>query len=179
MDETKKRELKALVEKVGTGDQEAFRVLYESLIGRLFNYVRQRTSSEEDTNDLLQDIFLDLWNAFQHFEYRTEGHFYAFIFIVTKRRLARHYKTKRSHDSLDDLLPSQHPRVDAELNDPDGMKPLVARLSPKYRDVMTLRYWSGLGFAEIADMLGTNENTVKVRHHRALKQLRNLMAEHT
>lgn len=175
MDETKATELRGLVEQAGEGSQVAFHALYNTLADRLFGYIRQRTAGDEETADILQDVFLDIWQALKRFEYRTEGHFYAFVFTITKRRLARHYKHRHAHTSLDELTPAEHPRVDAELQDPDGMKPLVDRLSEKYREVMTLRYWSGLGFAEIAEMLGTNESTVKVRHHRALKELRSMM----
>lgn len=177
MDEGKKQELRNMLERAKAGNQEAFHGLYNVVADRLFGYIRSRVGTGEDATDILQDVIVDLWQALGRFEYRSEGHFYAFVFVITKRRLARHYKNTHVHSSLDDLAPSEHPRVDAELQDPDGMKPLVAKLPEKYQDVMNLRYWSGLGFAEIADMLGTNESTVKVRHHRALKQLKELLAE--
>ena len=175
MDEGKKQELRNMLERAKAGNQEAFHGLYNVVADRLFGYIRSRVGTGEDATDILQDVIVDLWQALGRFEYRSEGHFYAFVFVITKRRLARHYEGRTNTTSLDDLTASEHPRVEAELVDPDGMRVHVARLSEKYRDVMTLRYWSGLSFAEIADMLKTNENTVKVRHHRALEQLRTLM----
>ena len=175
MDEGKTQELRNIVERSKTGNQEAFHELYGILADRLFGYIRSRVGDGEDATDILQDVIVDLWQALGRFEYRSEGHFYAFVFVITKRRLARHYDGRTNTTSLDDLTPAQHPSVEAELVDPDGMRVHVAKLPEKYRDVMVLRYWSGLGFAEIADMLKTNENTVKVRHHRALEQLRALV----
>ncbi len=175
MDEGKTQELRNMVERSKAGNQEAFHALYDVLADRLFGYIRSRVRSGDDATDILQDVIVDLWQALGRLEYRSEGHFYAFVFVITKRRLARHYDNRTNTTSLDDLTPSEHPSVEAELVDPDGMRAHVAKLPEKYRDVMVLRYWSGLGFAEIAHMLKTNENTVKVRHHRALEQLRALM----
>lgn len=168
-------ELKDIVEGAMAGRHDAFHVLYEHLVDRLYGYAHLRSASHAEALDIVQDTFVDLWSALGRFTYRSSGHFYSFVFTILKRRLYRHYRTHVRTESIDDLAPGEHPRSEAVIDDPDGMRELVGQLSEKYRDVVTLRYWSGLSFAEIADTLGQSETNVKVRHHRALKQLRELM----
>jgi RNA polymerase sigma-70 factor (ECF subfamily) len=163
--------------KAAGGDERAFRALYDHLVDRLFSYVRSRAREREEATDVVQDIFLDIWGALPRFQYISDAHFYGFVFTIAKRRLIRHYKSHR-HESLDDLEPNQIPRIDADITDPDGVRALVDTLSEKYRDVIVLRYWSGLSFADIAFLLDTTETNAKVRHHRALKELHKLMNRH-
>jgi len=170
--------LETLITRIQSGDQEAFRMLYDSLADRLFGYVASRTSSRADALDVVQDIFIDLWTSLGRFDYRSDGHFYAFVFTIAKRKLYRHYKNGSHTESIDDLAPDEHPRVEADIVDHDGMRGLVERLPEKYRDVIVLRYWSDMSFAEIADALGATEGNVKVRHHRALEKLRDLQNSH-
>ena len=47
----------------------------------------------------------------------------------------------------------------------------INKLPMKYRDVLKLRYWSDMKFGEIASVLKAKETTVKVWHHRAIKEL--------
>lgn len=167
-----------LITRIQSGDEEAFRTLYDALADRLFGYVGSRTRSRADALDLVQDIFIDLWASLGRFSYRSDGHFYSFVFTIAKRKLYRHYKKGDTVESLDDLAFDEHPRVEPDIVDPEGMRPLVALLPDKYRDVITLRYWSGMSFADIANALDTTETNVKVRHHRALEKLRDLQEHH-
>jgi RNA polymerase sigma-70 factor (ECF subfamily) len=160
----------------GQGNDLAFRAVYEHLSDRIFAYLRSRARSRDEAADIMQEVFLDVWNALPKFHYITDAHFYSFVFTITKRKLIRHYKTK-THESLDDVDTHLHPSIDADITDPDGMQNLVKLLPEKYRDVVTLRYWSGLSFAEIGHHLGITENNAKVRHHRALKELEMLMGQ--
>ncbi len=170
--------LETLITRIQSGDQEAFRMLYDSLADRLFGYVASRTGSRADALDVVQDIFIDLWSALGRFSYRSDGHFYSFVFTIAKRKLYRHYKDGGRTESIDDLSADDHPRVEADITDRDGMRELVEKLPEKYRDVIVLRYWSDMPFAEIADALDTTESNVKVRHHRALEKLRDLQNNH-
>lgn len=171
----KEKSLEGLLVAAKAGDEEAFRTLYESLVDRLFGYVQSRVGYDTDPADVVQDVFIDLWASLPRLEYRSPGHFYAFVFTIVKRKLYAHYRTHQPTERIDDIASDDHPRVDAVLHDPDGMRELVAALPERYRDVMTLRYWSGMSFADIADMLGTTESNIKVRHHRALKRLQRRM----
>ena len=53
----------------------------------------------------------------------------------------------------------------------------INMLSEKYQEVLRLRYWSGMKLSEVAEFLGIDEGTAKVRHFRALNELRKKIKE--
>lgn len=161
----------------GKGNEAAFKAVYEHLADRVFSFVRARARTRDEALDIVQDVFVDVWGALPNFRYVSPAHFYSFVFVIAKRKLIRHYKTQ-THESLDDLESNLHPSVEADVRDPDGMRELVAKLPEKYREVVELRYWSGLSFAEIGDILDISENNAKIRHHRAIKELERFINNH-
>lgn len=161
----------------GQGNEAAFKAVYDHLVDRIFSFVRARARSREEAFDVTQEVFVDVWGALPNFRFISDAHFYSFVFVITKRKLIRHYKT-HPHESLDDLETGIHPSIGPDISDPDGMRALVVQLPEKYREVVELRYWSGLSFAEIGEQLGVTENNAKIRHHRAIKELGRLMHHH-
>ena len=176
---SQKKNVENLIILSAQGDEVAFRGLYECLNDTLFKYIASRTKNRDDALDLLQDVFIDLWKALQKFSYRSEGQFYGFIFKITKRKLSKHYQANRTTLELDENALEQSYEMDIELNDNARiMKKVVSGLKEKNRVVIELRYWSGLTFSEIGTLLNCKETTVKVRHHRALKTLKEAMKKY-
>ncbi|MCK5027470.1 MAG: sigma-70 family RNA polymerase sigma factor [Candidatus Pacebacteria bacterium] len=175
----KEKTLRDLVISSTRGDEHAFHLLYERINDSLFKYILSRTKHRDDAIDILQEVFIDLWKAFETFTYSSDGQFYGFVFIVTKRKLGKHYKTKRVTIELDENALEHSYRIDVEkIDDTRVLMNAVELLTEKYRTVVELRYWSGLTFGEIGKLLGDKETTVKVRHHRALKMLETILQEH-
>ena len=175
----KKKDIENLVILSSQGDKTAFHSLYDSLNNTLFKYIVSRTRDREEAVDLLQDVFIDLWKGLQKFSYSSEGQFYGFVFTITKRKLSRHYKTNKNTLELDENIPGQNYEMDVEKTDDlQIMTKAVGELKEKNRIVIELRYWSGLTFNEIGTILNCKETTVKVRHHRALKTLEELMRKY-
>jgi len=160
------------------GDEKAFQVLYNHLSDPLFRYILARTKDRDDTFDVMQDVFVDLWKGLQRFSYQSEGQFYGFVFTITKRKLSKHYRLIKKHgdlsymDHIDDLYEIM------PIETKDDLRVTIEateQLKNKYKEVIELRYWSDLSFADIAKLLGEKETTVKVRHHRAIKQLEEII----
>ena len=175
----KKEAIKNLVILSTKGDETAFHALYERLNNTLFKYIVSRTKDRDDATDLLQDVFIDLWKGLQRFSYKSESQFYGFVFKITKRKLSKHYKTNRKTLELDENTPGQNYEMDVEkIDDVRIMTEAINKLREKNRIVIELRYWSELTFSEIGTILNCKETTVKVRHHRALKTLEEIMKEY-
>ena len=101
------KDIENLVILSAQGDESAFHTLYERLNNTLFKYIVSRTINRDDATDLIQDVFVDLWRGLQKFSYKSEGQFYGFVFIITKRKLSKHYKTNRKTLELDENTPGQ------------------------------------------------------------------------
>lgn len=171
--------LKVLLERISESkDGNAFDELYMRLQGQLFRYISSRVYDREAAKEVLHDVFVDLWQALQRFSYAGDEPFYGFVFTITKRKIYHHRKiaTKHSHDDLEDVPEGVHATQDnIELSDDmRRLKELIPKLKESYRDVLELRYMSGLSFREIAFFTGCSEKNARVRHHRGLAKLKEL-----
>jgi len=173
-DSREEHNLKQLVEASKMGNEDAFYKLYSILNQPIFGFVASRTNSRDDARDVLQSVFVDVWRALPKFSYSSEKQFYSFVYKIARRKLARYYETQGKTIELTE----EHMKENYELMSDESTQflPVMQKLKPKYREVLELRYWANLPFAEIAKFLKTGEGTVKVRHHRALKKLEILMA---
>lgn len=161
------------------GDEHAFHLLYERLNDPLFKYILSRTKDRDDALDMLQEVFTDIWKSLGTFVYSSEGQFYGFVFVIVKRKLGKYYKTRHSVDELDENSLENSYEIDVEhLDDVRTLMEAIKQLNGKYRTVIELRYWSGLTFGEIGKLIGDKETTVKVRHHRALKLLEEILQKY-
>ncbi len=168
--------LEELIGLCAQGDTATYKELYEHLHKPLFGFIVARTGNREDAKDILQDVFVDLWNALSKFSYRSEKQFYGFVFTIAKRKLARYYDSRNDTiDITEQHITDNYGPCDYDLT---FILKVVKKLKPKYREVLELRYWSDLTFKDIARFLKSKETTVKVRHHRALKQLDDLLKEY-
>lgn len=169
--------LRTLISQSGLGDQVAFRELYDYLVDRIYAYIRHRTNNEDDTLDITQEVFIDLYNALARFDYRSFAQFHGFVFLITKRKLAKYYqKTKvelseRADVADEDALPEE---VGDALNT-DAIARVLEQLPEQTREIVVLHHWSRYTFAEIAACLHMKESAVRVRHHRAMEQLSKIL----
>lgn len=170
-------DIRPLIESSSSGDKDAFKALYEHLSDRVHAYVRYRTSTADAALDCTQDVFVALYSALPSFTYKTREQFYAYVFTITKRTLAKHYAdkhVKNAHVTNDvdaDSLPATTP--DRELA--DGVNRALSTLDGKSREIVVLHHWSRYTFKEIGSLLGMSESAVRVRHHRAQKQLATIL----
>jgi RNA polymerase sigma factor (sigma-70 family) len=165
------RTLAALIHDSAAGDEAALRALSKSITRPLFPYLRSRTSRREDALDALQDTLVEVWQSLPRFAYHSDAAFFKFVFTIGKRKLGR-IRTMRFRE---EPLADEHDVADMDALQDTQSALVVSRalrtLSGKDRDIITLRYWSGLPFSDIGQILSMSEGAVRVRHHRALREL--------
>lgn len=156
------------------GNTSAFRLLYEVVKDDAFRFTRYRVGSRDDALDILQETFIDLWEALKkkRFAYVSDPEFRGFLYTILKRRIARYYRFRKTALSLDDL---EIDPEEADHSEASHILRSLERLNPEDQEVMRLRYFEGQSFGEIASLLNKEENAIKVRHHRALEKLRQIL----
>ncbi len=164
--------LKDIILRSKNGDEDAYREIFEHLHGRVFSYVLSRSSGRDDALDITQTVFVDLWKGLEKFVYATDEEFYGFVFLIAKRKLGKYYRAQRNNVEFDERYITDNYEVVVE--DYRHLMKLLDTLKPAYQELMCLRYWSGLSFAEIAEILSIREGTAKVWHHRSVKKLQRL-----
>lgn len=158
------------------GDAQAFRQLYDRLGSKIFAFLVARLPQRADALDLLQEVFIDLWQGLNRFSYRSDKEFYAFVFKIAKRKVAKFYSSRKIAVEFSEYYARDN--YDNPIGNILGLARVVNKLKRGYRDVIHLRYWAQMSFAEIADHLNIKESAAKVRHHRALKKLQTLAQDY-
>ncbi len=165
-----------LIEAAKTGDQEAFRQIVERYQGAVYNLAYRMLGTPEEAEDAAQEIFVRIYR--QLGRYDMERKFSTWTLAVATNYCIDQLRRRRLQ-----LVPLENiiPWAKARDSGPEGealsresrdeMQKVLIRLPEKYRAPLVLRYWEDLSCAEIADVLGIPEGTVKTQIHRARKQL--------
>lgn len=169
------KELASLIEEARDGKTEAFREIFNQFSDRLYAYAVSRTASKDDALDAVQDAFVDLWGGLQKFQYRSDEEFGGFVFKILKRKISMQHRLRRGDISLEDMNVEESYEI--EVEDYRFVANNVDSLSPKYQEVVRLRYWGQMSFGEIASTLNIKEGAAKVRHHRAIEKLKENLNE--
>jgi RNA polymerase sigma-70 factor (ECF subfamily) len=174
--------LQVIVERAQQGSRDAFRVLFDRCNDRLFAYAFTHTGDRDHAMDLVQEVFIDLWKQLPRFRYRSEEEFMGFIFLILKRKIAKHHgrkgKTDRSLDEHQEEFGDTDitASADSGYEDHRWLEKGIRALSETSQEIIALRHWSDLSFGEISEILDITENAAKVRHHRAVGELRDILA---
>lgn len=168
------------------GDAGAFELLLRRHRAPLFTFLLRMLGDRERAEDLAQETFLRIVKGAQAWEHRAR--FQTWLFTIARNLCvdaSRRDRFRRA-ESLDQTGPDDGPSmVDSvpgrEIDPARGaesarLRPLLQKallsLPHEQREVFVLREQAGMPFKEIAELVGTNENTVKSRMRYALEGLR-------
>lgn len=157
--------------------ERAFREIVSSYSERLYWHVRRFLCSHEDTDDLLQDIFIKIWSALPSF--RGESQLYTWLYrIATNETLNYLHKQKvRSALRFESLDAKMEDMIDDDpwLSGDELQRKLmkaVQKLPEKQRLVFMMRWFEDLGYEDISEILGTSVGALKASYHFATEKLR-------
>lgn len=160
-----------LIDQVRSGDPHALGQLYDEFAPRLLRVAHQLLGSREDAEDAVHDMFVGLPEALRRYEER--GALRAWLTTRTVRvalmRL-RSVKRRREETLVDAGYVSRH--TTGDLANASELERAIAMLPDSLRAVFVLRQVEGFTHPEIATLLGISEGNSRVRHTRALEQLR-------
>jgi len=190
-EESEPNEDARLVARTQAGDPAAFDALVVKYSPRLYGLVYNMTSNHEDTNDLLQDIFAKAYRSIAGF--RGNSAFYTWVHSIAVNMTINFLKKRgrRMTLSLDDmdagvennkefieLTSSTNPVREADLSElQQRLNEAMMKLSYDHRAVVTMFDIQGMPHAEIAQILGISEGTVRSRLFYAHRQLQNYLEE--
>lgn len=171
-----------LIADLKKGSKEAFDEIYRLYAGRLLAYCTQYTKCREDAEEIVQDVFVALWNSRQTI--RQEETLRSLLFTISKHRVINAYRSTLNSPVYEDYVDYQN-----EL--PAGedyhrleyeqyvriVKDAIRRLPSTQQRVITLSRFSQLSNKEIAEHLSLSEQTVKNQLSIGLKTLRELLAK--
>ncbi len=167
-----------IIEIYGCGRQEeAFRGIVDAYTEKLYWHVRRFLCSHDDTNDLLQEIFIKIWAALPNF--RGASSLYTWIYRIATNEVLNHLRRQKfkaliSLDSTEAMLERKIDE-DSYFNGDKLQRELhkaIQRLPEKQRIVFSLRYFDEMKYSDIAEITGTSEGALKASYHHAYNKIR-------
>lgn len=174
-----------LIERARQGDHDAFARLLETHRRRVFSLIGSLVRRPAEVEDLAQQVFLKVYLALPRFDFRAA--FGTWLYRIAVNECYDHLRRQRAlkaperrevqlsePDELERLASPGKPAAPdparaAELK--ELVERLLARLPAEDRLLLTLREVEGFSVAELAELVGLNPNTVKVRLFRARRRL--------
>ena len=145
--------------------------------GRLLNFIRTRVRDDADAQDVLQDVFGELIEAYRGLE--TIERVTAWLFRVARNKITDRYRRRRPDTTLQDILPDRAANPeDIVVRDDiwDAIQTAIEELPPAQRQAFVWHELDGLNFRDMADRTGETENTLRLRKHYATRALRARLA---
>jgi len=164
-----------LIGRIASGDRLAMKVLFARHHVRVYRFVVRLVRNEATAEDLVSDVFLDVWRQAAKFEGRSAVSTWM---LSIARFKALSMLRKRREEGLDEETaesieePSDDPGLAIEkLDKGEKLRKCLAALSPDHREVIDLVYYHEKSVEEVAHIVGIPENTVKTRMFYARKKL--------
>lgn len=170
----------AILKRIADGDQDAVQDCLKAYGGLVWSLARRMLRNTEDAEDVVQEIFLDLWKNAEKFDPAVASET-TFVAMVARRRLIdkiRFANRRISADSLEDMVSEPAGSTDREMQTlVEGREAMKALddLRPEQKQVLQLSIIHGLSHQEIADSTGMPLGTVKTHARRGLLQVREIL----
>jgi RNA polymerase sigma-70 factor (ECF subfamily) len=160
------------------GDHEAFGLLYEQYVERIFNYVYYRTGNQHDAEDLTAKVFFRAMRRIPDYEERGLP-VSAWLYRIAHNLVANWHRDRgrRPEISLDEgfasIPHSEHPEVTLlDMEEQNNLLRIIQDLPPERQQLIILKFVEHLSNAEIGQIMGRTEGAVKSLYHRTLLSLR-------
>jgi RNA polymerase sigma-70 factor, ECF subfamily len=159
-----------LKRRLADGDAAAFAELYDAIADGIFHYLVTQTGTREDAADLLQETFLRIYRAKDRLG--EVDNLKSYCFRIAHNEMLRWRKSHLGQPASSQLLyevADQRDTLSLEVREAVGGA--LNRLPLHYRQVVELKFFSGLTFAEIGQVLDKPLGTVATWYRRAMEQL--------
>src|SRR5580698_2789468 len=174
------RDLDDLLVHVARGDQEAFEAVYDRLAGPTYGVIRRVLRDPAQSEEVTQEVLLEVWRTAARFD-PAMGGAATWVMTIAHRRAIdrvrsttaaadREQKTAEVHTPHDEVAEA----VEANL-DRERVRRCLGGLTEVQRESITLAYYGGYSYREVAALLGAAVGTIKTRIRDGLIRLRDCL----
>ena len=167
------------------GDRFAFSEIYEEFADVLFAYGIKITSDRELVKDCIQDLFYNIYRY--NIKLQQPEYLEFYLFRSLKNDLIRKVKNKNHQASLTDenvvlfdlKFLAEHENHEHESDELriEALQKILQTISPQKREMLFLKFSTGLNYAEIGEIVGMKADAVKKQVYRTLDDLRDRFGE--
>jgi RNA polymerase sigma-70 factor, ECF subfamily len=164
-----------LITRISQGDRLAMQVLYGRHHVRVFRFGLRLVRNEQLAEDLISEVFLDVWRQAGKFEGRSAVS--TWLLAITRYKALSALRRRKDAELDDEAAAaiedtSDNPEVTAQKKDTsEVLRKCMTSLSQDHREIIDLVYYHEKSVEEVAEIVGIPENTVKTRLFYARKKL--------
>ena len=172
-----------------SGDRAAISQLIDRHTHRVRDYIRMMVKDHDVADDILQETFIKAVRVIDEGRYADTGKFLSWILRIAHNLVIDHFRSQKNaktvsesdagYNMLGTLRFAERTVEDAMISSQieEDVRRLVDRLPDEQREVVIMRYYSGLSFQDIADQTDVSINTALGRMRYALINLRKMVKE--
>ena len=172
-----------------SGDRAAISQLIDRHTHRVRDYIRMMVKDNDVADDILQETFIKAVRVIDEGRYADTGKFLSWVLRIAHNQVIDHFRSQKNaktvsesdagYNMLGTLRFAERTVEDAMISSQieEDVRRLIERLPTEQREVVMMRYYSGLSFQEIADQTDVSINTALGRMRYALINLRKMIKE--
>ncbi len=163
--------------------EKAFTMLIKKYQEKLYWNIRRMVVDHEDANDVLQNVFIRVWNGLEKFKENSQLYTWLYRISVNESLTFLEQQKKKYSSSLSDEESGLSNKIKAdEYFDYQKLEwklqLAMQKLPEKQRIVFNLRYYDEMPYEEMSRVLETSEGALKASYHHAVKKIENYMLNH-
>lgn len=170
-----------LARKAQSGDKEAFFMLYNRYLGKVYNRVKSKIPAQE-AEDVTQDVFFAMSRSLK--SYKQEARFNTWLYTIVNRQIADFYRRRSRRSSATEAevdlesgervaTPFDSTEIDRKL----VMRRALDKVPEHYQEIILMRFADGMTFNEIAEQRDQSLEAIKSLYRRAIQAVRTEMGE--
>ncbi|MFI9330985.1 ECF RNA polymerase sigma factor SigK [Kitasatospora sp. NPDC052868] len=175
-------DLKELVARTAFGDQDAFAALYDAVAGQVLGLIRRVLRDPAQSEEVAQEVMLEVWRTAARYQ-PDRGEVLAWVLTMAHRRAVDRVRAAQAAADRDQRAAAKAhtPVFDEVVEQVEGrlereqVRRCLRMLTELQRESVTLAYYRGFSYREVADLLATPLGTVKTRMRDGLIRLRDCL----
>jgi RNA polymerase sigma-70 factor (ECF subfamily) len=163
--------------------ERAFTSIIKKYQEKLYWHVRRMVIEHEDANDVLQNVFIRVWNGLENF--REDSQLYTWLYRIATNECLTYIEQqkKRMSVALDEVESGLSNKIKADSHFDANrlewkLQLAIQQLPEKQRIVFNLRYYDEMPYEEMSRVLGTSEGALKASYHHAVKKIEDYIKNH-
>ena len=160
----------------GNARHYAFNLIVKKYQQKLYYHIRKMVIDHDDTDDILQNVFIKVWNSLDNF--REDSQLFTWMYRIATNECLTHLKNKKKRFFLP-IGDVEH-ELTGMLNSSDNfsadklqlkLQQAIISLPEKQRLVFNMRYYDEIKYEEMSQILGTSVGALKASYHHAVQKI--------
>ena len=163
--------------------EKAFTSIIKKYQEKLYWHVRRMVIGHDDANDVLQNVFIRVWNGLENF--REDSQLYTWLYRIATNECLTYIEQqkKRMAVPLDEVESGLSNKIKADSHFDANrlewkLQLAIQQLPEKQRVVFNLRYYDEMPYEEMSRILDTSEGALKASYHHAVKKIEDYIKNH-